>query len=155
MIFHDISVSILGSIFGCIFNGNGSKMTSKIDPWSDIFDQKGSKSRVDRTPGTLLEPTFFGHRFLDAFWSLFGSILGPFGSFWALLALFGAENGPATHFYRFSKIWWIWGRFWFICLTANPQTNKTTNPQTTKPTNPPTNKFGLAECALALWIKYV
>ena len=152
---------------------NGSKMTSKIKVFYVKNHKKAPKELPGYWGGASRNRPFSDIEFFDAFRSHFGSILGHLASFWALLApfwtllapfwpllapfwtllaLFGAENGPATHFYRFSKIWWIWGRFWFICLTANPQTNKTTNPQTTKPPNPQTNKLGPAECALALWI---
>ena len=52
----------------------GSKGGPKIDPWSDIFGQKGSKNRVPRMAVTLLVPT------------------------WARPA---AQNGPKPHFHRF------------------------------------------------------
>jgi len=86
----------------------GTKMTSKIDPRGDTFDQKGSKNLRPLPTGPSLEPTFFRAAFFLCFlihfrrtfgqcwtlygsiWDLLGSMLGPFGSilaaFWTLLA---------------------------------------------------------------------
>ena len=73
----------------------GLPVGPEIDPWSDIFCQKGSKSRVPRTRGSVLEPTFFGHRFFNAFWSLFGSIWGHFGLRDGLKLVFGGIGNLA------------------------------------------------------------
>ena len=75
----------------------GTKMTSKIDPRGDLCDQI-----VDfPLPGECRKPSpsrpFFGHRFLDAFWSPFGALLVNVGPFWL----------------HFGPCWLHVGPFWF------------------------------------------
>ena len=65
-----------------VSKGVGGRPATTIDPWCDIFNQKGEKGVV-LFPGRCdLEPTW---------------------------ARFGAENGPRTHFSRFGV---VFGRFW-------------------------------------------
>ena len=66
-----------GSIFEWIFEGFWTKMAPKDVPADP--------------PESILFATFFGYRFLDAFWSHFGSLLGPF---WLYFAPFGLLLDP-------------------------------------------------------------
>ena len=71
-------------------NEKGTKMTSKIDPRGDPFDQKGSKSLVVSTRVSVVEPTFFRASMFQCFQVPFrrnfgqgSALLAPF---WPLLA---------------------------------------------------------------------
>ena len=69
----------------------GTKMTSKIDPRGDTFDQKGSKNLRPLPTGPFLESTFFRAACFLCFLIHFRR---PFSQCWALLAPFGPFWGP-------------------------------------------------------------
>ena len=90
-IFITFSASIFASIFYLIFNENGSQNgpgnCPSFDPWNTFF------------------AIFSQHRFLDACWSLFGSLLSPFG---LQVAPFG---------FLLTPVWTPLAPFWCVLVT--------------------------------------
>ena len=62
-------------------------------------------------------------------WALFWALLATFSTHLGLLVPFGAENGPATHFYRFSQVFHELGDV-LVDFDTIPKTTHTTAPQT-------------------------
>ena len=105
-------------------------MTFSASIFSSIFDAKWlpkwSISILCAGPFGSFFATFFEDRFLDAFWSPFGSLWAPF---WLPLALFGLPFGslwlPLAHFWlplapfgsHFCSFWLTFCSFW---LTFTP-----------------------------------
>ena len=65
-------------------------------PKSTLFQHNSSKKATLSYPASPVDASFFGHRFWDAFWSPFGSLLAPF---------FNIKN-------RYWSLWLHFIRFW-------------------------------------------
>ena len=64
-------------------------------------------------------------------WAPFWALLAPFRiNFWTLLVPLGAENHPATHFYRFSKVFDELGDVLVDFVDTILKNTHTTAPQT-------------------------
>ena len=144
-------------VFSCLFEARfryrfwtaffmekGTKITSKIDPRDDLFGKKGSQQALVTSPGSVLEPTFFRHRFFYVFWFIFCTLLdnvGPFGlhvgPFWLHFGSF--LDAPGWILQEINRIWNRSSQVGFSqrIWSQNEKRNQTHAPQRDKPINRP------------------
>ena len=83
-------VGLRDRFFIWFFKENGPPTASKIDPWGDLFGQKGDLGWVVFPGRCFLQSAFFWASFFRSFWVPFRS---PFGQCWGLLAPFWEHFG--------------------------------------------------------------